>query len=300
MLPKPWQVGQAPNGLLNENSRGCGSSYAMPHARHSKRSGTMHVGPSGWRLGAGTGRAEAGGWRLATGDSTAHAAPPPSRYAVSIESVSRWRRSSPDPQRSARDRRRPAASSGPRASAGVDVVERHRALADRPAGGRSPFAGASRSSPPRRRRRARRGFQRRSTRRRGSVAGAARLGELVRHFGGFVHLLGGLGVAPGGASDASTTGRSKPISSRVPAGSVPSCRATTSAVSRTTSWPHCGRTCGRRARTAAACSRESRSSCRPSSADCGCCSSGGWRSPGEMPSMRSTSGFSIRSRNCRA
>ena len=27
MLPKPWQVGQAPNGLLNENSRGCGSSY---------------------------------------------------------------------------------------------------------------------------------------------------------------------------------------------------------------------------------------------------------------------------------
>ena len=30
MLPKPWQVGQAPNGLLNENSRGCGSSYGMP------------------------------------------------------------------------------------------------------------------------------------------------------------------------------------------------------------------------------------------------------------------------------
>ena len=31
MLPKPWQVGQAPNGLLNENSRGCGTSYGMPH-----------------------------------------------------------------------------------------------------------------------------------------------------------------------------------------------------------------------------------------------------------------------------
>ena len=25
-LPKPWQVGHAPNGLLNENSRGCGVS----------------------------------------------------------------------------------------------------------------------------------------------------------------------------------------------------------------------------------------------------------------------------------
>ena len=25
-LPKPWHVGQAPNGLLNENSRGCGVS----------------------------------------------------------------------------------------------------------------------------------------------------------------------------------------------------------------------------------------------------------------------------------
>ena len=31
MLPKPWQIGQAPNGLLNENSRGCGTSYGMPH-----------------------------------------------------------------------------------------------------------------------------------------------------------------------------------------------------------------------------------------------------------------------------
>ena len=31
MLPKPWQVGHAPNGLLNENNRGCGTSYAMPH-----------------------------------------------------------------------------------------------------------------------------------------------------------------------------------------------------------------------------------------------------------------------------
>ena len=34
-----------------------------------------------------------------------------------------------------------------------------------------------------------------------------------------------------------TTGMSKPMSSRVPAGSVPSCADTTSAVSRTTSRP---------------------------------------------------------------
>ena len=37
-LPKPWQVGHAPNGLLKENSRGCGTSYSMRQERHSKRS----------------------------------------------------------------------------------------------------------------------------------------------------------------------------------------------------------------------------------------------------------------------
>ena len=31
MLPKPWHSGHAPNGLLNENSRGCGTSYGMLH-----------------------------------------------------------------------------------------------------------------------------------------------------------------------------------------------------------------------------------------------------------------------------
>src|SRR5450759_4972132 len=80
MLPNPWQVGQAPNGLLNENNRGCGSSYGMPQVRHSKRSEN--------KMGLGAGDSE-----LDTG--MAHAAPPPSRYAISIESVSRWRRSSP-------------------------------------------------------------------------------------------------------------------------------------------------------------------------------------------------------------
>src|SRR5207237_9449645 len=38
VLPKPWHRGQAPKGLLNENSLGSGSSYRMPHFLHSKDS----------------------------------------------------------------------------------------------------------------------------------------------------------------------------------------------------------------------------------------------------------------------
>src|SRR6478735_1078947 len=37
VLPNPWHLGQAPNGLLKENSRGSGSSYLMPHFLHSNR-----------------------------------------------------------------------------------------------------------------------------------------------------------------------------------------------------------------------------------------------------------------------
>ena len=84
MLPKPWQVGQAPNGLLNEKSRGSGASYAMPHGRQSKRS---------LKWCARTGRPS-------SPISMANAAPPPSRYAVSIESVRRVSRSSPPSIRS--------------------------------------------------------------------------------------------------------------------------------------------------------------------------------------------------------
>ena len=62
MLPKPWQVGQAPKGLLNENSRGCGSSYERPQVRHSKRSLKT------WRT---SGAPSSPSW-------TTHAAPPPS------------------------------------------------------------------------------------------------------------------------------------------------------------------------------------------------------------------------------
>src|SRR5579872_5409613 len=37
VLPKPWQRGQAPNGLLNENNFGSGSAYLVPQVLHSKR-----------------------------------------------------------------------------------------------------------------------------------------------------------------------------------------------------------------------------------------------------------------------
>ena len=77
-FPKPWQVGQAPNGLLNENSVGWGVSKAIPHGRHSKRS------LNSWRTGS------------APPTSTANALPPPSWYAVSIASVSRGSASEAD------------------------------------------------------------------------------------------------------------------------------------------------------------------------------------------------------------
>src|SRR5262245_43238394 len=35
VLPKPWQRGHAPNGLLNENSGGSGSSYLRWQFLHS-------------------------------------------------------------------------------------------------------------------------------------------------------------------------------------------------------------------------------------------------------------------------
>ena len=44
-FPKPWQVGQAPRGLLKEKSCGWGSSYARPQPGQSKRSEKRSVGP---------------------------------------------------------------------------------------------------------------------------------------------------------------------------------------------------------------------------------------------------------------
>ena len=77
MLPNPWQRWQAPNGLLNEKSRGCGTSYGIAHVRHSKRSLNRRVRRTA----------------PASSTSTANAAPSPSRKAVSIESITRVRAS---------------------------------------------------------------------------------------------------------------------------------------------------------------------------------------------------------------
>jgi len=35
LIPRPEQVSQAPNGELNENIRGCNSSYVRPHFGHA-------------------------------------------------------------------------------------------------------------------------------------------------------------------------------------------------------------------------------------------------------------------------
>src|SRR5687768_1348747 len=82
MLPNPWHVGQAPNGLLNEKSRGCGASYAIPQVRHSNFSENSNR----WDLGFGI-------WDLSSARTMANADPPPSRYEVSMESVNRLRMS---------------------------------------------------------------------------------------------------------------------------------------------------------------------------------------------------------------
>ena len=91
-------------------------------------------------------------------------------------------------------------------------------------------------------------------------------------------------LARAAASEAGTTGISKPMSSRVPAGSCAERRRPRPRRSRG-SLPcrTAGRRSGRRGRTAGAGSRESRWSSRPSIAGCGCCSSGGSRSPGRCP-----------------
>ena len=51
MLPKPWQSGQAPNGLLNENSRGCGTSYCRLHVAALEPLARTGAGRAGRRVG---------------------------------------------------------------------------------------------------------------------------------------------------------------------------------------------------------------------------------------------------------
>src|ERR1041384_3645680 len=45
-FPNPWHIGQAPNGLLKEKSRGSGSSYRVPQREHSKFSLNLSDFPS--------------------------------------------------------------------------------------------------------------------------------------------------------------------------------------------------------------------------------------------------------------
>ena len=146
--------------------------------------------------------------RLATG--TAQAAPPPSRYAVSIESVSRWRRSSPlsctrSTTTCSIGRPRSAAGSmSSNATARPSTSRRAKPLRRRLAIGAGDGAAAAIG------RASRRGVAARRARgigRRGSRRSPRRSARRL--------------PAPSPLdADTSTTGRSKPISRRVPCGSV--------------------------------------------------------------------------------
>ena len=265
MLPKPWQTGQAPNGLLNENSRGCGTSYGMLHSRHSNRSLNRCT------IGAAVRRQPAARWRTPR----RRLRRTPSR---SSRSVARG-----DRLRSSGDRRSPAGSADP--SASRDRRPRARRSARRRTAGRSPCAAAPRASrrpgrrdregpaaatatrprlrpmpaPPRRRparRRQRRRRDHRHVEADEEPRAFRKLAETARHDLGRLanHL----------------------------AAAVPAIRPADARIQQAQVVVDLG---GR---------------ARPSTGDCGCCSSGGSRSPGQMPSIESMSGFSIRSRNCRA
>ena len=164
-----------------------------------------------------TERDRLGALALSAGSSIANAAPPPSVYAVSIESVSRARRSPSILTRSTitwsvaaiLQRRR------------VHVLERDRLAVDvQPA---EPLA-------------AQRGERLGDRDRRGRADPAAARTSSGAFFRGGRFFVLRLGHARA-AARAVTTGMSNPMSSRVPSGSSPRRRATTSAVSRITSRP---------------------------------------------------------------
>src|SRR3954471_24489604 len=69
--PMPPQAGQAPNGLLNENSRGSISGMVKPDNGQAKRCEKVRRGGSGERTRPGRGGAGGGGGGVAP------AAPPP-------------------------------------------------------------------------------------------------------------------------------------------------------------------------------------------------------------------------------
>ena len=223
----------------------------MPQRRHSNRS-------LNW--------CSVGGRRRSRGElRRANAAPPPSRYAVSIESVSRVRGLAVD----------------------LHAVDDHlRASSGRPARPTStssrPTAWPSTSS------------RRNPRRRRLSSVSRSAVGRRRELPAPLPLRSAGVSVADSSPvfevrRPAADPAPRRPASrsrsaAACPRGSAARRRATTSAVSRDDLAARtAGRTSGRRAPTAGACSRGSRSSCRRSSAGCGCCSSGGSRSPGRCP-----------------
>ena len=250
----------------------------MPHVRHSKRSENT---------------SRCGRPRRSSPSTIANAAPPPSRYDVSIESVSRLRRS-------------------PSMLHAIDDhLERRAALQrgrDRPR--RTPTAWPSISSRPKPRRRS------------VSSVSAMRIGAGLRAGSpivgvavvAVVRLVGGA-VLGRHRHDRQLEADQQPRARRQLA-EPPGHDLRRLADDLLPALP--ADTCGRRARTAAACSRGSRWSCRPSSAGCGRCSSAGWRWPGRCPrcdrrpaspSARGTagrrptatrrSGAALRRRSCR-
>ncbi len=260
MLPNPWHVGHAPNGLLNENSRGCGI-LVRDAARAALEALAEH----------GASSAGVAGRRPSFDARTPRRRPrdTPSRSSRSAACRSRRRsictRSTIDlraTRRVGERRRRPASSSDtarPSTSSRPKPLRAQRRRASsasrigRTAG--APAAAAGGSSAPRR-----------------------------------PPPSSSSSSASPSAGDASAARRRPACRSRsagaCPAAAPASWRATTSArLAHDFAAAAAADTCGRRARTAAACSRGSRSSCRRSSADCGCCSSGGWRWPAQMPSM---------------
>ena len=188
MLPKPWQVGQAPNGLLNENSRGCGSSYGDA-ARAALEALAEHGARAGGRASSRELDRERGAAALRD---------TPSRSSRSAARAGR---------------RRPCTRSTitcsvgrSRSVGGIDVLERDGLAVDEQAAeALAPQRGerlGDRIDQPGQRRL-----------RRGGIVGSppSPLPSLL-----VVRRLGRRGHRPTPA----TTGMSKPISSRVPAGSV--------------------------------------------------------------------------------
>ena len=269
MLPNPWQVGQAPKGLLNENSRGCGSSYAMPQRRHSNRSLNT--------------------WRPRTGHRRADLERRTPRRRLPVRRLDRVGQ--------------------PRRGVAVDLHaidddRQHRAGRRRAARSSSSSATARPSTSRRPKPRFAQALERRADGIDGAGPLAPRRGSRRAERQPVVRCSRRLALVQVGQRESRLapprSGMSKPMSRRVPAGSAISRRATTSGVSRTTSRPHWRQIVRPDARPeqphvvvdlGGGADRRSRV------ADAVLLPDGDGRA---MPSIRSTSGFSIRSRNCRA